>query len=140
MEDSPRPDVRALFGGRNPLASRGCGGDGRVGPTHVSYLRGAGVVGGTGAGDTTVATKGGAACPAAGGGTAAAAAARSIAEGGGVVGGGEDGLTRGLKGGLCPPWVFAMAGSGAGEEEWRRKGFSLENFFRQWFEKKYNGG
>ena len=140
MEDSPGPDVRALFGGGNFPAGRGCGGDGGVGPTHMSYLRGAGAVGGTGARDIEAATEGGVACPTAGGGTTIAVAAESAARGGGATASGEDGLTRGLKGGLCPSWVFAMAGSRAGEEGWRRKGFSPENFFRKWFEKKYNGG
>ena len=53
------------------------------------------------AGDTEVAAEGGAACPMTRGGAAAA--------------GGEEGLTRGLKGELCPPRVFAMVGLGVGE-------------------------
>ena len=66
MEDSPGLDVRALFGGGNLLAGRGCGEDGGLGPTRMSYLRGVGAVGGTRAGDTAAAAKGGATCPVAG--------------------------------------------------------------------------
>ena len=93
----------------------------------MSYLRGAGAVGGTRAWDTAAIAEGGAACPTTRGGATAAAAAGSAAGGGAAATGDEEGLTRGLKEELCPPWVFAMAGSRVGEEEWRRKGFSPEN-------------
>ena len=106
----------------------------------VSYLHGVEAAGETGARDIAAAAEGGAACPTARGGTTVVAAAGSAARVGGAAAGGEDGLTRGLNGGLCSTRVFAMAGSRAGEEEWRRKGFSLENFFGKWFEEKYNGG
>ena len=42
MEDSPRPEVRALLEGRALRVGLGCGEDRGVGPTLVSYLRGAG--------------------------------------------------------------------------------------------------
>ena len=66
---------------------RGLAGDGGVGSTRVSYLRGAGAVG-TGAGDTAAAAARGELYPAAGG--------------------GEEGRSRGLK--LCPPQVLTMFG------------------------------
>ena len=75
MEDSPGLDVLALFGGRNLLAGRGCGGDGEVGPTRVSYQRGEREAEGTGARDTVVVVEEGVECPAAGGGMATAAVA-----------------------------------------------------------------
>ena len=84
----------------------------------MSYLLEAGVVRGTGATDTAAAAvEGGAACPAVGGGVAAAAVTRSAAGGGAAAAGGEEGLTRGLKEELCLLRVFAMDGSGVGEEE-----------------------
>ena len=140
MEDSPEPDVRALFGGGNLLAGRGYGGDGGVGPMRVSYLHGVEAVGETGAEDISAAAEGGATCPIAIGGITVVAAAGSAARVVRAAAGSEDGLTRGLNEGLCSTRVFAMAGSRAGEEEWRRKGFSPKNFFGKWFEKKYNGG
>ena len=48
MEDLTGSDVRALFRGGSLLEGRGCGGDGGVGPTSVSYLRRARAVGGIG--------------------------------------------------------------------------------------------
>ena len=78
------------------MAGRGCGGDGGVGPTHVSYLRGVGATGGTRVGDTTVAAEKGVACPAAGGGATAATAVGLTMERGTSAAGSEDGLTRGL--------------------------------------------
>ena len=110
------------------MDGRGCGGDGGVGPTRVSYLcgAGAGAVGGTGARDTKTVAEGGAACLVARGGTMVVAAAGSATGGGPTVAGGEEGLTLGLKEELCPPQVFAMSILGVGEEEWRRKGFSPE--------------
>ena len=93
----------------------------------MSEMHRAGAVGGTRACDTTTTAEGGATCPTAGRGSTAAAAARLAGGGGATATGGEEGLTRGLKEELCPPRVFAMAGSEVGEEEWRRKGFSPEN-------------
>ena len=87
MEDSLELDVRALFGGGNLLEGHGCGGDGGVGPTCVSYLRGVGAAGGTRVGDTTSTTEGGA---------ATAATAGSVAGWDAVAASSEDGLTRGL--------------------------------------------
>ena len=52
LEDSPRPEVRALLEGGALRVGLGCGGDGGMGPTIVSYLRGAGA----GAVGTVVAT------------------------------------------------------------------------------------
>ena len=45
LDDSPGLEIRALFRGGALLDGRGCGGDGGVGPTCVSYLRGVGAVG-----------------------------------------------------------------------------------------------
>ena len=81
----------------------------------MSYLHGAGAAGGTRARDIGARTEGGVACPTVGGGTTVAVAAGSVARGGKAASSGEDGLTQGLKGGLWPPLVFAMARSGAGE-------------------------
>ena len=69
------------------MEGRGCGGDGGVGPTRVSYLHGPGAVGGTGARDTVAAAEGGATI---------AAIAGSVVGGGVAAAGGKDGLTRGL--------------------------------------------
>ena len=78
------------------MAGRGCGGDGGVGPTHVSYLRGVEVTGGTRVGDTTLAAEKGVACLAAGGGATAATVVGLTMERAAAAAGGEDGLTRGL--------------------------------------------
>ena len=45
LEDSPRPEVRALLEGGALRDGRGCGEDGGKGPTRVSYLCGAGEIG-----------------------------------------------------------------------------------------------
>ena len=75
-EDSPGPEVQALFEGGGHQVGRGYGGEGGIGPTLVSYLReiwasGAVVIAG-----------------------AARAAAAAVA--GATTVGGEEGLTRGL--------------------------------------------
>ena len=44
LEDSLGLEVRALLECRALRVGLGCGGDGRVGPTLVAYLRGAGAV------------------------------------------------------------------------------------------------
>ena len=67
-----------------------------MGPTLVSYLRGAGAVG-IRAGDTEAAATGGELCS--------------------TAGGGEEVSTRGLK--LCPPWVLAMLGLRKRWRGWR---------------------
>ena len=87
MEDSPRPDFRALFGGGNLLKGHGCGEDGGVGPTRVSYLHGDRAAGGTGVRATAAAAE---ECE------AVAATVGSVTGGGAAASGGEDGLTRGL--------------------------------------------
>ena len=42
LDDSPRPEVRALLNGGALRDGLGCGGEGGVGPTRVWYLLGAG--------------------------------------------------------------------------------------------------
>ena len=42
LEDSPRPNIQALLEGGALRVGLGCGGDGGVGPTLMSYLRGVG--------------------------------------------------------------------------------------------------
>ena len=96
MEYSPGLDVRTLFRGGNLLAGRGCGGDGGVGSTLVSYLHGAGAVGRTGEGNIATTVEEGVAFPAVGEGTAVVAAAGSTVERDATAAGGEDDLTRGL--------------------------------------------
>ena len=70
MEDSPRPKVRALLEGGALRVGLGCGGDGGVGPTLVSYLCGvrAGATGTVVAAMATAAVVAGAATTATAGG------------------------------------------------------------------------
>ena len=110
LEDSSRPEVRALLEGGALRVGLGCGGDGGVGPTLVAYLRGAGA----GAIGTLEATTVAAAAGIAGAlwlAVAAAVGAAAVA-----VGGGEEWSTRGLK--LCPPRVLTMPGLEK-ERRWR---------------------
>ena len=135
LEDSPGPEVQALLEGGALRIGLGCGGDGGVGPTLVSYLHGAGA----GAARTVEATTAAAAGGMAGALWLAAAmavgAAAAAKVGGGAVaavsgpgldppaGGGEERRTRGLK--LCPPRVLTMPGPDKGRRwrEWEEEDF-----------------
>ena len=133
LEDSPKPEVRALLEGGALRVGLGCGGYGGVRQTLVAYLLGARAGAAGTVEDTTVAAATGmagalwlAAAVSVGGGEAttevvsggAAAVAAAVSRLGLdlPIGGGEEWRTRGLK--LCPPHVLTMPGLEKGRR-WR---------------------